>query len=59
MYQLLLTQEDKTAILNIINMTSFKGQDVEYVSNLKERIVRAPTVASSPIEGHPVDGGQT
>ena len=41
-YNLVLSDDDKTALLNIINMTTFKGQDVEYVASIKERILNAP-----------------
>jgi hypothetical protein len=55
-YELLLTDDDKVALINIINSTTFKGQDVEYVSQLKVRVADAPLRA--PVT--PSDkGGQT
>jgi hypothetical protein len=41
-YQLILTEEDKTALVNIIELQTFKGSDVEYVADIKKRIQDAP-----------------
>jgi hypothetical protein len=54
-YELILTEDDKIAMLNIINSTTFKGQDVEYVSQLKVRVSEAPLRA--PVTP-PNQGGQ-
>jgi hypothetical protein len=45
-YTLELTDNDKIALVNIINQTTFKGQDVEYVSELKVRVSEAPLSAN-------------
>lgn len=55
LYNFLMTDDDKIALLNIINMTTFKGQDVEYVAALKVRVSEAPLHATTP---PPAEGGQ-
>jgi hypothetical protein len=54
-YKLLLTEDDKTALLNIINTTTFKGQDALYVSSLIDRISMAPP---EPVQGQPTQASQ-
>jgi hypothetical protein len=55
LYKLLLTEEDKFALLNIVNTTTFKGQDALYVSSLIDRITQAPP---EPNKAPSSEGGQ-
>jgi hypothetical protein len=41
-YELIITEDDKNALLNIINLTTFKGSDASYVTDLIERVSNAP-----------------
>lgn len=54
-YELIITDSDKIALLNIINQTTFKGADVKYVSDLIDRVNEAPLRAN---KGHQDEGGQ-
>jgi hypothetical protein len=42
MYVLEISEEDKNALLNVINMANIKGADAEYIIDLKKRIANAP-----------------
>jgi hypothetical protein len=44
-YVLEMSENDKIALLNIINQTTFKGGDVKYVSELIDRVSNAPLSA--------------
>lgn len=54
-YTLELSDNDKIAILNIINQTTFKGADCTYVVGLIDRVSNAPLSANNP---PPNSGGQ-
>jgi hypothetical protein len=41
-YELIMTEDDRAALLNIINLTTFKGSDASYVTDLLNRVTNAP-----------------